>query len=99
MFTPRIYLVRVWRQRQKSDGSAFRASVRAPTEETAKCFTRADALARFFEQQSEQSEFGPGATERDTPSERSPADGLNREPLLRNSACDGSPRRVRPSKG
>ncbi len=52
MFTPRLFLVRVWQQLIPRGGSAFRGSVRAPTDEASRLFTRADALVRFLEEQS-----------------------------------------------
>jgi len=74
MFTPRLFLVRIWQQPLPRGGTAFRASVRAPTEEAARLFTRADSLVRFFEQQSLPQEVAESTTSarKRTPLERTP---------------------------
>lgn len=74
MFTPRLFLVRVWQQSIPRGGSAFRASVRAPTDEAARLFTRADALVRFLEEQSllQQVDEPTDTKRKRTPIERTP---------------------------
>ena len=44
-----LFIVRIWQQPDRRGRALFRASVRAVDDERERLFTRASALARYFE--------------------------------------------------